>query len=99
MIKPENKLPFIQILSKNRKKYQIIDIDNILIADNVFDLGDAIYIEESCNKYPKAIELLKEIEKSLPSEDYTKEKDLVYFYNNVLKLLKGDINDFLKEIE
>ena len=61
MIKPENKLPFKQILSKNRKKYQIIDIDNILIADNVFDLGDAIYIEEACNNYPKAIELLKSL--------------------------------------
>jgi len=99
MIKPTNNLPWKEVLSKNKKKYEIRDNEDVLVVDNIFDLGDALYIEEACNNYSKAIELLKEIEKSLPSENYSKDKDLTYFYNNVIKLLKKDINQFIDEVE
>lgn len=59
MIQPTSKLPWKQILYRN--KYQIRSVENYkLVIDNVEQsLADAMYIEEACNNYPKAIELLK----------------------------------------
>lgn len=61
MIQPTNKLPWREGLSKNRKKYQIRDRNDILVVDNVYSLADAMYIEQCCNNFPKAIELLKSL--------------------------------------
>lgn len=48
------KLPVTQILSKNKRYYQIVDADNRVIVTDVPDLGDALEIEEALNNYKKA---------------------------------------------
>lgn len=61
MILPKSKLPFKEKLSKNKKKYQILDGNNNILIDNVNSLQDAMYIEDACNNYTKAVKLLKKI--------------------------------------
>ena len=58
MIQPYRKLPWKEKLIKNR--YTIIDSNNIIVTKDVENLSDAMYIEEACNNYQKAIELLQE---------------------------------------
>lgn len=55
------KLPVKQILSKNKKHYQIVDNTKKVIIPDIPEIGDAMQIEEALNNYPKAIELLKSL--------------------------------------
>jgi len=89
MIKPTNNLPWKEVLSKNKKKYEIRDNEDVLVVDNIFDLGDALYIEEACNNYPKAIELLKQINHFYDSGN----TDLNLEYD-----IQWRINQFIDEI-
>ena len=75
------KLPVKQILSKNRKHYQIADREGNIIVTDVIDLGDTLNIEEAINNYPKAIELLK------------KAKECIY---DLTSLADGYENDYLE---
>ena len=52
-------LPWEEKLSKNRNKYIIYDKNNNIVIDNVRQLGDALFIQDSCNNIYQAIELLK----------------------------------------
>lgn len=62
------KLPVRQILSKNRKHYQIIDSNNKIIIPDIPELSDAILIEDSLNNYDESVELLKQIKMELINE-------------------------------
>lgn len=53
------KLPVKQVLSKNKKHYQLIDADGVIIVTDIPQIADALYIEESINNYNKVIDLLK----------------------------------------
>lgn len=65
IIQPDSRLPFKQVLSKNKKKYQIRDADNILVVDNVYDMSDALFIQDACNHFNEAVGLLRNLA-SLP---------------------------------
>ena len=54
------KLPVKQILSKNKKHYQIIDSNNKIVVTDIPDLGDAMLIEELLNNYYKILQKLKD---------------------------------------
>ena len=45
------KLPVKQILSKNKKHYQIIDDTNKIIITDIPDIGDALIIVETLNLF------------------------------------------------
>lgn len=62
------KLPVRQILSKNRKHYQIIDSNNKIIIPDIPELSDSLLIEDSLNNYDESVELLKQIKMELINE-------------------------------
>lgn len=62
------RLPVKQILSKNRKHYQIIDSNNKIIIPDIPELSDALLIEDSLNNYDESVELLKQINMELINE-------------------------------
>lgn len=55
------KLPVKQILSKNRKHYQIIDSNKEVIVTDIHRITDAMIIEDSLNNYPTCLKLLKDL--------------------------------------
>lgn len=69
------KLPVTQILSKNKKHYQIIDSNQKIIIPDIPNLEDALIIEECLNKYPKTMELLGESLDQLESWKREDEED------------------------
>lgn len=79
------KLPVKQILSKNRKHYQIIDNEQKVIIPDIPQIEDAMQIEESLNNYPKVLELLKILK--LDCEEAITE------YN------RPELNEFLKSLQ
>lgn len=83
-------LPWVQILSKNKKKYQIIDSKTNIIIDDINELGNALYIEEACNNYNKALIILKN---TINHNNFLKEQ---YQISPSLIL---EIKNFLKQIE
>lgn len=87
MIQTNSRLPWKEKLSKSGKKYQILDFNNNIIIDDIRHLGDAMYIEEACNNYPKAIELLNRI--------YEDNKSYI---NDDEPSLELEIKDFLKQL-
>ena len=57
-----NTLPWKQVLSKNKKKYQIVDKNQKVVADDIDTLEHALYIRDCCNNtlsYVNALGLLK----------------------------------------
>lgn len=88
---PDSKLPWKEVLNKRKDKYQLYAADNLTcVVENVYNLGDALFIEEACNNYAEAIKILNN----------------VINYNNSLKptyqiseSLILDIETFLKSIE
>lgn len=61
MIQPTSKLPWKEKLSRDKKRYEIRSADSKIVINNIEQsLADAMYIEEACNNYQKAIELLQE---------------------------------------
>jgi hypothetical protein len=86
------KLPVKQILSKNKKHYQIVDKDNKIVVTDIPDLGDAMFIEEVLNKYPKTMFYLEDMKnRLLGKEGYYKPP-----YTENHAYIK-EINDFLNE--
>jgi len=69
------KLPIKQILSKNRKHYQIVDRDNKIIIADIELISDAFNIEDAVNNYPKCLELLNEAFDQLKSWKKEDEED------------------------
>lgn len=59
LTQPKSKLPFKQILSKNKRNYQIVDAKDKLVIKDVADLADALFIQDACNKITTAEKILK----------------------------------------
>ena len=67
----ESILPWKEVFNKKKNKYQIYAADNLtVVVENVVKLGDALYIEEACNNYPEAIDLLKSLGATTNSKVY-----------------------------
>ena len=54
------KLPVKQILNKNKKHYQIIDKEGVIIIPDIPRLCDAMQIEDALNNFQIMCDLLKE---------------------------------------
>lgn len=80
------KLPVRQILEK--RKYKIVDKENVEIVSDIERLCDAMIIADTLNNYPKAIELLNRI--------YEDNKSYI---NDDGPSLELEIKEFLKQIE
>ena len=82
------KLPVIQILSKNKKHYQIVDASADIIVTDVPDLGDALKIQDVLNGFDRAIFLLEQVLQDVNNMngnnhiDYFLEKDIATFLKN-----------------
>lgn len=98
MILPESKLPFKEKLSKNKRKYQILDGNNKILIDNVNSLQDAMYIEDACNNYQKMAFLLKECKNRLCGEagyfkpPYTEKYSFIKEIDELLKEINYETN-------
>ena len=89
MIKPKT-LPFYL---QNGDYLDILDNEDVIIAtvnthENSLEIGE--YIEKACNNYPKAIELLKQINHFYDSGN----TDLNLEYD-----IQWRINQFIDEVE
>lgn len=97
MIRFYSRLPWKQLLNKKKQKYQLYAADNLTcVVENVPDLADAMYIEEACNNYPKAIELLKWSQNCF--NEIQKYKTYAYKFPETATL-GHEVNKFLKQIE
>jgi len=86
MIQPKSKLPFKEVLSKNKRKYQIIDANDKIIIDSVEHLEDALFIENSCNNLQEAIKILNGVihHNNGLKEEYKISPSLILEINNFL---------------
>lgn len=81
MIQPKTNLPWA-IIGHG------IGTKEIEITEKVNETKDLVYIVNSCNNFPKAIELLKSLYYSMRNGD-----------NNAVELFQIDIKYLLKDIE
>jgi hypothetical protein len=86
---PISKLPWR--FNEGRDGYYMGDMDNSLICSELYQ-SDAEYIEEACNNYPKAIELLEKCinSMSLQVSNVQEEQDLM---DEITDLLNTTYND------
>lgn len=84
------KLPVKQILSKNRKHYQIVDREGVIIIPDIPRLCDAMQIEDSLNAFQTMYDLLKSTNNYFNKEEKEDNEEFEIGFS---------IKEFLKQYE